>query len=136
MTRRYIFDTGVMSLYFGGDAGIQRYLAEVERRAAEGLMVDLCLTELQYKMCQTVGAKAAEAAGRRIQGSRIRLVRCSPFLDLAWRLKCRYRGRFSLVDCVNLAVAQVNPSRILTTDSAFQDLREPRVSVRLFPIGD
>ena len=134
MTRRYVFDAGALALYFAGDPAVRRFVREVDRGAAEGLVVDLCLTELQYKVCQSAGTRDAETEGRRIHASRLRVVRSGPFLDQAWRFKCRYRQRFSLVDCVNLAVAQVNPSRILTTDGAYEGLREPRVSVRVFPV--
>jgi predicted nucleic acid-binding protein len=133
--KRYVFDTGALALYFDGDPAVRRHLREVDRGAAEGLVTDLCLTELQYKVCETKGTREAEVDGRTLRASRLRIVRSGPFLDGAWRLKCRYRQRFSLVDCVNLAVAQVNPSRILTTDGAYDGLREPRVSVRVFPVS-
>jgi len=129
-----VVDAGVLSLYFGGDQRIRPFLQEIDRGTAEGLILDLCLAEFQYKVCQSVGRREAERDGKRIQESRLRVIRNSPFLDMAWRFKCRYRQRFSLVDCANLAVAQVNPSRLLTTDGAFDGLHEPRVSVRIFPV--
>ena len=134
MARRYVFDTGVLTLFAEGDPRVRPFIDEVRRGAAEGLVVDLSITEFQYKVCQSLGVKAAEHEGKRIRTSALRLVRNSPYLDLAWRFKCRYRQRFSLVDCANLAVAQVNPSRLLTTDGAFDGLHEPRVSVRIFPV--
>jgi len=134
MAKTYAFDTGVLSLHIEGDVRVRPLMAEVARGAAEGIVMDLSLTELQYNLCRRVGAKAAEMEGTRIRKSPLRLVHSSPFLDMAWRFKCRYRDRFGLADCVLLAVAQVNACRILTTDSAFENLKEPRVSVRVFPV--
>jgi len=133
---RYVFDTGVLSLQVDGSPRARPYLEEVARGAAEGLVTDISLAELQYKLCQIVGTRAAEDAGRRIRNSPLRLIRSSPYLDIAWRFKCRYRARFSLADCVVLAVAQTHACRILTTDRSFQNTREPRVSVRVLPIGE
>ena len=133
---RYVFDTGVLSLQVDGSPHARPYLEEVARGAAEGLVTDISLAELQYKLCQIVGTRAAEDAGKRIRNSPLRLIRSSPYLDLAWRFKCRYRARFSLADCVVLAVAQIHACRILTTDSSFENTREPRVSVRVLPIGE
>jgi len=135
VARMYAFDTGALSLHIEGDARVRPVMEEVARGAAEGIVTDLSLTELQYKLCRRVGAKAAEAEGNRIRRSPLRLVHSSPFLDMAWRLKCRYRDRFGLADCVLLAVAQVHACRILTTDSAFEGLKELRVSAKVFPVS-
>ncbi len=128
MARRYVFDTGALTLLAEGDPRVRPFQDDVVRGAVEGLVVDLSLMEFQYKVCQSLGAKAAEREGKRVRGSAVRLIRNSPYLDLAWRFKCRYRNRFSVADCVLLAVAQVHACRILTTDSAFENLHEPRVS--------
>ena len=135
MAHRYVFDAGVLALYLEGDPRTRGFLEDVVRGSAEGLVTDTSLAELQYKLCERVGGTAAERAGKRIRASPLRLVRNSPYLDLAWRLKCRYRNRFSLADCIVLAVAQVHACRILTTDGAFDALREPRVSSRILEIG-
>jgi len=134
VARRYVFDTGVLTLFAEGDPRVRPFIDEVRRGAAEGLVVDLSITEFQYKVCQSLGVKAAEHEGKRIRTSALRLVRNSPYLDLAWRFKCRYRNRFSLADCVLLAVAQVHVCRVLTTDSAFEHLGEPRISSHVLPI--
>ena len=134
MARRYVFDAGVLALYADGDARARAFVDEVRRGRAEGLVVDLSLAEFQYKLCQTAGGKAAETEGKRIRTSALRIVRNSPFLDLAWRFKCLYRNRFSLADCAILAVAWVDACRILTTDAAFADLHERRVSARILPV--
>lgn len=134
MVKRYAVDTGVVSLHVEGDARVRPVMEEIARGDAEGVVTDLSLTEFQYKVCQIRGRKAAEVEGERIRSSPLRVVHSSPFLDMAWRFKCRYRGRFSLVDCVLLAVAQVHSCRILTTDSAFENLRNPRVSVQVVPV--
>lgn len=135
MASRYVFDTGALSLHKEGDPRMKPLVSEVTKGSAEGIVVDLSVTELQYRLCQTVGAKAAEVEGKRIRNSRLRLVRNSPYLDFAWRFKCRYRSRFSLVDCVLLSVAQIHSARIVTTDTAFEGLREPRVSTLVLRLG-
>jgi predicted nucleic acid-binding protein len=129
-----VLDTGALHLHKEGSPDVRPYIQEVERGNAEGLVVDLCLAELQHKLCKEVGRKAAEMEGKIIRNSAMRVVRNSPYLDLAWRLQCRYRGRFSLTDCVILAVAQVHACRIVTTDAAFANLREPRVSASVLPV--
>jgi len=134
VARRYALDTGVLSLHVDGDPRVRPFMDEVARGGAEGIVTDLALTEFQYKLCQTAGRKMAETQGKRIRSSRLRVVHSSPYLELAWRLKCKHRSRFSLADCVLLAVAQVHACRILTTDGAFADLREPRVSVQVLPV--
>jgi predicted nucleic acid-binding protein len=131
VAERYVLDTGALQLHKEGGDEIRPYMEAISRGAAEGLVVDLCLAELQYKLCERVGRRAAEEEGRIVRNSPIRLVRNSPYLDLAWQFKCRYRGRFGLTDCVLLAVAQVHACRILTTDGAFENLKEPRVSVKV-----
>ncbi len=136
MARRYVFDAGALSLAKDGDPRLRPFLEEVARGQVEGLVVDLTLTELQYKICQSHGERAADTEGRRIRSSAMRLIRNSLYLDLAWRLKCRYRGRFSLADCVVLAVAQVHAGRVVTTDSAFANLHEPRVTAHVLPVPD
>ena len=137
MPRRFVLDAGVLSLLAAGSPRLRPLLRDVQTGKAEGLVCDLSLAEHQYKACQTDGMRQAHSQGLAIRTSSLRVIRCSPYLDLAWRFKCRHRGRFSFADCVVLAVAQVQNARILTTDSAFENVKEPRVHATILPVeGD
>jgi len=133
MTKKYkkkeanVFDTGAFVLYFGGDKRIKPYFDEVFRNEKQGVVCELILGEFWYKTCEKLGTKKAEDFLTRICTSNILIAEESKIYNRAAFFKCKYRDKFSFVDCHVLALAELTEGTIITTDSNFKDLKEFKV---------
>lgn len=123
-----IFDTGAFALFFGGDKRVKSYFDEVFRNKKRGVVCELILGEFWYKTCEKLGAKKAEDFLTRICTSNIVIVEESEIYNRAAFFKCKYRDKFSFVDCHVLALAELTKGTIITTDSNFKDLKEFKIA--------
>ena len=85
------------------------------------------LGEFWYKTCEKLGARKADDFKRRIMNSVIKVVEEKEILNKASELKCKFRKKFSFVDCHVLALSEKFNGIIITTDSSFKDLEEFKV---------
>jgi len=72
--------------------------------------------------------KKAEDFLTRIYNSNIVIVEESKIYNRAAFFKCKYRDKFSFIDCHVLALAELTEGTIIATDSNFKDLKEFKVT--------
>ncbi len=127
MKPRYVFDTGVLALYFAGDRRVKQYFVKVFQGKAEGYISELNLAELYYKTIEKLGAQAAETRYMIIRKSKIKILPLNENITrTAAKLKHKYRDKLSLVDCYTLALAKEINATIITTDPAIKEVKETR----------
>jgi len=119
----YTFDTGPLFLYFGEDLRAKKLLDEVESGRAEGSTCEPNLVELYYKTCEKMGRETARIRYLSIRRSKVTVFAPNETLSRsAGELKCRHRGKLSLVDAYVLAVAKENRSTLITSDPRISEL--------------
>lgn len=121
--RRYTFDTGPLFLYFGEDLRVKKLLDEVWNGKAEGSTCEPNLAELYYKTCEKLGRETARI--RYLSVRRCGLTVYAPNETLsrsAGELKCKHRGKLSLVDAYVLALAMEERSTLMTSDPRISEM--------------
>ncbi len=122
-TNRYTLDTGPLLLYFGEDLRVKKLLDEIRHGRAAGSTCEPNLAELYYKTCEKLGREAAQIRYLSIRRSGLSVVAPSESLSrLAGELKCKHRGKLSLVDAYILAVAIDERSTLITSDSRLTEM--------------
>ena len=121
--RRYTFDTGPLFLYFGEDLRAKKLLDEVESGRAEGSTCEPNLAELYYKTCEKMGRETAQVRYLSFRRSKVTVFAPNETLSRsAGELKCKHRGKLSLVDACVIAVAKENRSTLITSDPRISEL--------------
>lgn len=127
----YVFDTGVLSLFFAADERLGPLLEKIDAGGNEQVLCSVTLAEFYYKTCQTLGRDVASLRSRQV-GERMRVIGESVELSLAAGLeKCR-NNRLSLADSYALALTKQVGGILLTTDSELAKTKE--ASVRHFEV--
>ncbi len=122
-TKHYTFDTGPLLLYFGEDQHIKKLLDEVRLGKADGFTCEPNLAELYYKTCEKLGRETARIRDLSIRRYGLSIVSPNENLSrLAGELKCKHRGKLSLVDAYILAVAILERATLVTCDSRVSEL--------------
>ncbi|MGP8068620.1 MAG: type II toxin-antitoxin system VapC family toxin [Candidatus Bathyarchaeia archaeon] len=121
--RRYTFDTGPLFLYFGEDLRVKRLLDEVRNGRAEGSTCEPNLAELYYKTCEKLGRETARIRYFSIRRAGLSVLAPNENLSRsAGELKCRHRGRLSIVDAYVLAIAIEERATLITSDPQIPEL--------------
>ncbi|MBI2126263.1 MAG: type II toxin-antitoxin system VapC family toxin [Thaumarchaeota archaeon] len=131
MKSRFVIDTGVLTLFYAGEARVRPYFDRINDNKAEGLMMSVNLSEHFYKTCQKLGRQTANL---RYYQSRtiLTIVETSEELALAAGTeKCR-RSALSLADCFALALARSVKGTLLTTDGELGKVKD--IDVKLFRV--
>ncbi len=127
----FVFDTGVLSLFYAEDKRIRPVIDEVARKGDQGLISAITLAEFYYKTCQTVGREVADLWCNQLS-ERMEVVGADVSVSLsAGHEKCR-NSRLSLADSYALALAKLSHGVLLTTDSELGKNKE--VQVRHFQV--
>ena len=122
-TSRYTFDTGPLFLYFGEDPRVKKLLDEVESGRAEGSTCEPNLAELYYKTCEKMGRETARIRYLSVRRSKVTVFAPNENLSrLAGELKCKHRGKLSLVDAYVVAVAKEQRSVLITSDLRISEM--------------
>jgi len=122
-TSRYTFDTGPLFLYFGEDLRAKKLLDEVESGRAEGSTCEPNLAELYYKTCEKMGRETARIRYVSVRRSKVTVLAPSENLSRsAGELKCKHRGKLSLVDAYVIAVAKQQGSLLITSDPRISEM--------------
>lgn len=122
-TSRYTFDTGPLFLYFGEDLRVKKLLDDVRNGKVESSTCELNLAELYYKTCEKLGRETARIRYFSVRRSGLSVFAPSESLSrLAGELKCRHRGKLSLVDAYVLAVAMEERTTLVTSDPQISEL--------------
>ena len=129
---KLVVDTGVLMLILKGDPRVR----DVVNSLMKGVKVVTAVTnlvELYYKTEEKLGRQVALTwFNRLIRLKNLDVAYVDANLALkAGALKAKYRGELSLVDAVIAAVAEMEKSPLLTTDSRLKIVEE--VNVKLYP---
>ena len=119
--RSYVFDAGVISLFYAGARGVKPYFDKVHSGRARGFVSEVNLAEFYYKTVEKVGMTTAELRYVQVRSSKLR---CVPTNEQTTRRaavwKVERRG-LSLADCFALATREDKAEVLLTTDSLLKD---------------
>jgi predicted nucleic acid-binding protein len=119
--RSYVFDAGVISLFYAGEKGVKPYFDRVYSGRARGFVNEVNLAEFYYKTVEKIGMTTAELRYVQVRRSKIR---CVPPNEQSTRRaavwKVQKRG-LSLADCYALATREDKAETLLTTDSLLKD---------------
>ena len=121
----FVFDTGVLSLFYADDERLSPLVDTIHRGRARGLLSSITFCEFYYKTCQSLGRDVATLWSRQLS-ERIKL--WGPTLSYlsAGIEKCR-NNKLSLADSYALALSKQVGGILLTTDSELAKSKESRV---------
>jgi predicted nucleic acid-binding protein len=128
----YVFDAGVISLYYAGAKAVKPYFDRVSSGTAGGFVNEVNLAEFYYKTVEKLGTTTAELRYVQVRRSKIR---CVPPNEKTTRRAAIWkvqRRELSLADCYALATREDKAEMLLTTDSLLKDAG--RRSVVLIPV--
>jgi len=130
---KLVVDTGVLMLILKGDPRVK----DVVNSLVEGVKAVTAATnlvELYYKTEEKLGRQVALTwFNRLIRLKNLDVAYVDANLALkAGMLKAKYRGELSLADAVIAAVAEMEKSPLLTTDSRLKMVKE--VDVKLYSV--
>ena len=130
--RSYLFDAGVLSLFYEGNPSVKPYFERVSSSRADGYISEVNLAEFYYKAASRKGMETVDVWYRQIRQSSLTII--SPEENITrragiWKLN---RSYLSLADCFALATTEEVAQVLLTTDSALAKIKE--VKTVLFPI--
>lgn len=121
--KRFIIDTGALSLFFLGDKRVSPYFQQLQDGLAEGFMTSVNLAEFFYKVCQRLGRETAILWCHQTR-TILSIVETNESLTQKAGLeKCR-KSTFSLADSFALALAREIKGTLLTTDSELEKVRD------------
>ncbi|MGH9918894.1 MAG: PIN domain-containing protein [Nitrososphaerales archaeon] len=130
--RSYVFDAGVISLFYAGVEAAKPYFDRAFSGRARGFVSEVNLAEFYYKAVEKKGKVAAEVWYVQLRRSRIKAVPPGEQITrraALWKVEKR---DLSLADCFALATRESKAEVLLTTDSGLKDAGGR--SVLLIPI--
>ena len=119
--RSYVFDAGVISLFYAGAKEVKPYFDRVHSGRVRGFVSEVNLAEFYYKTVEKVGMTKAEPRYVQVRRSKIRCVPPGERTTrgaAVWKVK---RRELSLADCFALATREERAETLLTTDSLLKD---------------
>jgi len=119
--RSYVFDAGVISLFYAGAKAVRPYFDRASSGRARGFVSEVNLAEFYYKTVERMGAATAELWYVQVRRSKIRCVPPDEQITrraALWKVK---RRELSLADCFALATREERAETLLTTDSLLKD---------------
>ena len=119
--RSYVFDAGVISLFYAGEKSVKPYFDRVHSERARGFVSEVNLAEFYYKTAEKVGITTAELRYVQVRRSKIRCVAPNEQTTrgaAVWKVR---RRDLSLADCFALATREDKAETLLTTDSLLKD---------------
>jgi predicted nucleic acid-binding protein len=122
----YVFDTGVISLFFSEDERLRTLVDGIEPKGDLAFLSSVTVAEFYYKTCQNLGRDVAALRSKQLS-ERMQVVNAS--LDISFSAgleKCR-NGRLSLADCYALALTKQLRGVLLTTDSELAKTKDAKV---------
>ncbi len=115
--RSYLFDAGIISLFYAGSRTVKPYFDRVFSRVARGFVSEVNLAEFYYKTVEKKGLETAEIWYLQVRHSPFRIVSPNETITRdAALLKVRNK-HLSLADCFALATKRASAEVLLTTDS-------------------
>lgn len=122
----FVFDTGVLSLFYADDERLRPLIDKIHRDRAQGFLSSVTLSEFYYKTCQTLGRDVATLWSKQVS-ERMQVMDADLDLSVsAGQEKCR-NNRLSLADSYALALSKRVSGVLLTTDSELAKSKESKV---------
>lgn len=123
--KKYVFDAGVLALYFAGRQDAKKFVDEVYGGKAKAYMCEVNVAEFLYNYARVFGWEAALVKHSLLRESPITIVEVGEELTVAAaKLKLKYYNLLSLADCYLIALAKLYKATIITTDSRVKEVRE------------
>lgn len=119
--RSYVFDAGVLSLYYAGDSAVKPYFERVFFGRARGFISEVNLAEFYYKTSEKKGIDTAEVWYLQIRRSRFKVIAPDEHITrqaALWKVK---EKELSLADCFAAATNEARSGLLLTTDSVLKE---------------
>jgi predicted nucleic acid-binding protein len=119
--RSYVFDAGVISLFYAGAKSVKPYFDRVHSGRARGFVNEVNLAEFYYKTVEKIGMTTAELRYVQVRRSKIRCVPPNEQITrgaAVWKVR---RRELALADCFALATREDKAEVLLTTDSPLKD---------------
>jgi predicted nucleic acid-binding protein len=119
--RSYLFDAGVISLFYAGAKAVRPYFERVFSGRARGFVSEVNLAEFYYKTVEKKGMTTAELWYVQVRRSKIKAVPPGEQITrraATWKVE---RRNLSLADCFALATREDKAEILLTTDSSLKD---------------
>ncbi|MGI0091560.1 MAG: type II toxin-antitoxin system VapC family toxin [Nitrososphaerales archaeon] len=133
MSRNVVIDTGILTLFFSGDARVQPYFRQLDRNKKKGYVTSVNLSELYYKTCEKLGEDVAKLRYHQCR-ELLEILETSRELSLlAGKEKCHRGGHLSLADCFAVAAARSLNGTLLTTDPELAKIKD--IDVKLFDVN-
>jgi predicted nucleic acid-binding protein len=115
--RSYVFDAGVVSLFYAGAKSVKPYFDRVHSGRSRGFVNEVNLAEFYYKTVEKMGMTTGELRYVQVRRSKIRCVPPNEQTTrgaAVWKVR---RRELSLADCFALATREDKAEVLLTTDS-------------------
>ena len=123
--KKYVFDAGVLALYFAGRQDAKKFVDEVYGGKAKAYMCEVNVAEFLYNYARVFGWEAALVKHSLLRESPITIVEVGEELTVAAaKLKLKYYNLLSLADCYLIALAKLYKATIITTDSRVKEVGE------------
>jgi predicted nucleic acid-binding protein len=122
--RSYLFDAGIISLYYRGERSVKQYFDRVFTANAEGFISEVNLAEFYYKSALQKGIDLADVWYKQIRQSAFQIIspdETIPRRAAQWKVKKR---QLSLADCFAIATCEENARLLLTTDHELHKIKE------------
>lgn len=127
--KSYLFDAGIISLFYAGDKKVKPYFDRVFASHAKGIISEVNLAEFYYKAASKKGIEVADLWYRQIRQSSFRIIPPDESITREAGLLKLKNGSFSLADCFAVATAQKWAEALLTTDSDLKSVKGVKVVV-------
>jgi predicted nucleic acid-binding protein len=102
---------------------VKKLLDEVRNGKVEGSTCEPNLAELYYKTCEKLGRETARIRYLSVRRSGLTVFAPNEVLSRsAGELKCKHRGKLSLVDAYVLALATEERSTLITSDPRISEM--------------
>ncbi|MGI0081363.1 MAG: PIN domain-containing protein [Nitrososphaerales archaeon] len=123
-SRNWVFDTGILYLYFGGDRRAIELLRGIGKGTPNGFTCEPNVAELYYKTCEKLGRDTAMIRYTSLRHSSLVITAPDERLTLhAGELMCTYRNQLSLTDAYVISLAKDVHGHLFTTDPRIARLK-------------
>jgi predicted nucleic acid-binding protein len=127
-----VIDTGILTLYFSGEASVRPIFIEIESGKVNGYVTSVNLSEFHYKTCEKIGEQVANLWFSQCRERLLIIETDGPLSLSAGKEKCRWRSKLSLADCFAVAASKKLNAILYTTDPELKELKD--ISVRFFKV--
>jgi predicted nucleic acid-binding protein len=123
--RVFVLDSPILLLYFAGDTRVEGIINKISEGAAEGYMLELCLSELFTKLEEKLGYGVANKRLEVIKNSRIKVMGVDyEIMKVAGQIKSMHKGKLAMIDAYMIALAKNLGAVLVTSDENIMKIGE------------